>query len=96
MGDRAMIVGVPKETFPGELRVAMVPSVLPSLKKGGMDVLIESNAGEDSGYPDSAYIEKGRQDCLVSCSGVRGSRLHRPGPIAGGESGGRQGRLGTL
>ncbi len=53
-----MIVGVLKETFPGENRVALVPSVLPSLKKAGMDVLIESNAGEASGYPDSAYTEK--------------------------------------
>ena len=53
-----MIVGVLKETFPGERRVAMIPAVVPSLKKGGMDVLIESNAGEASGYPDSAYLEK--------------------------------------
>ncbi len=53
-----MIVGVLKETFPGEQRVAMIPSVIPSLKKGGMDVLIEPNAGEASGYPDSSYLEK--------------------------------------
>lgn len=54
-----MIVGVLRETYPGEHRVALVPAVLPSLKKGGMDVIVESKAGEQAGYPDSAYIEKG-------------------------------------
>jgi NAD(P) transhydrogenase subunit alpha len=54
-----MIVGVLQETYPGEHRVALVPAVLPSLKKGGMDVIVESKAGEQAGYPDSAYIEKG-------------------------------------
>jgi len=54
-----MIVGVLQETYPGEHRVALVPSVLPSLKKGGMEVIIESKAGEQAGYPDSAYTEKG-------------------------------------
>ncbi len=54
-----MIIGVPKETYPGEKRVALVPAVLPSLKKEGMDVQIESGAGVESGYPDAAYVEKG-------------------------------------
>jgi NAD(P) transhydrogenase subunit alpha len=54
-----MIVGVLRETYPGEHRVGLVPSVLPSLKKGGMDVIVESKAGEQAGYPDTAYIEKG-------------------------------------
>ncbi len=53
-----MKIGVLKETYPGEQRVALVPSVLPSLKKGGMEVLVESNAGLLAGYPDSAYLEK--------------------------------------
>jgi proton-translocating NAD(P)+ transhydrogenase subunit alpha len=54
-----MIVGVLRETYPGEHRVALVPAVLPSLKKGGMDVIVESKAGDQAGYPDSAYVEKG-------------------------------------
>lgn len=54
-----MIVGVLQETYPGEHRVALVPSVLPSLKKGGVDVIVESKAGEQAGYPDTAYTEKG-------------------------------------
>ena len=54
-----MKIGVVKETYPGEQRVALVPAVLPSLIKGGMEVVIESSAGKHSGYPDSAYVEKG-------------------------------------
>lgn len=54
-----MIIGVPKETFPGEKRVALIPAVVPSLLKGGMEVHVESGAGVDSGYPDAAYTEKG-------------------------------------
>ena len=54
-----MIIGVPKETYPGEQRVALIPATLPSLKKEGMDVQIETGAGAASGYPDDAYAEKG-------------------------------------
>jgi H+-translocating NAD(P) transhydrogenase subunit alpha len=54
-----MIVGVPKETFPGERRVGLVPMVIPGLVKAGMEVIIEAGAGVEAGYPDSAYAEKG-------------------------------------
>jgi H+-translocating NAD(P) transhydrogenase subunit alpha len=54
-----VIVGVPKETYPGERRVALVPSVLPNLKKFGLDVVIEAGAGVEAGYPDAQYGEKG-------------------------------------
>ena len=54
-----MIVGVPRETFPGERRVALVPGVLPSLDKAEIRILLESGAGTAAGYPDSAYEEKG-------------------------------------
>ena len=40
-------VGVPKETFPGERRVAVVPATISSLTKAGCDVLVESGAGAD-------------------------------------------------
>src|SRR5215467_3119014 len=52
-----MKLGVPKETFPGEHRVAIVPPVLPALKKLGIDVVIERGAGEAAGFPDSAYAD---------------------------------------
>ena len=54
-----MIVGVSKETYPGEHRVALVPAVLDSLKKSSIEVLVETGAGQAAGYPDSAFTEKG-------------------------------------
>jgi len=54
-----MIVGVPKETFPGERRVALVPVAVPNLTKAGFEVLVEAGAGTSAGYPDSDYQEKG-------------------------------------
>jgi len=54
-----VIVGVPKENYPGERRVALVPMVIPSLAKAGFEVLVETGAGAEAGYPDALYIEKG-------------------------------------
>jgi NAD(P) transhydrogenase subunit alpha len=54
-----MIVGVPKESFPGERRVALVPAVIPSLVKAGFEVVVESGAGAGAGYPDAEYAGKG-------------------------------------
>jgi len=54
-----MIVGVPKETAPGERRVALVPDLVPTLTGAGVEVVLEPGAGAAAGYPDSAYQEKG-------------------------------------
>ncbi|HEY6386786.1 MAG TPA: Re/Si-specific NAD(P)(+) transhydrogenase subunit alpha [Candidatus Acidoferrum sp.] len=54
-----MIVGVPRETFPGERRVAMVPAVIPSLTKAGLEVVVEAGAGKEAGYLDADYAAKG-------------------------------------
>ena len=54
-----MIVGVPRETFPGERRVAMVPAVVPSLAKAGLEVVVEAGAGVEAGYRDQDYTAKG-------------------------------------
>ncbi|HVZ60798.1 MAG TPA: Re/Si-specific NAD(P)(+) transhydrogenase subunit alpha [Terriglobales bacterium] len=54
-----MIVGVPKEIFPGERRVALVPAVLPGLTKAGLEVVIETGAGAAAGFSDSEYTAKG-------------------------------------
>jgi len=54
-----MIVGVPKETYPKERRVGLVPAVIPTLKKAGLDVFVETGAGTLAGYPDADYVEKG-------------------------------------
>jgi len=57
--DSRVIVGVPKETYPGERRVALVPAVVPNLVKAGLEVIVEAGAGEQAGYPDAIYVEKG-------------------------------------
>jgi len=54
-----MIVGVPRESFPGERRVAMVPAVIPSLTKAGLEVVVEADAGREAGYLDAEYAAKG-------------------------------------
>jgi NAD(P) transhydrogenase subunit alpha len=54
-----VIIGVPKETYPGERRVGLVPMVIPTLAKAGFEVVIEANAGLQAGYPDNQYLEKG-------------------------------------
>jgi NAD(P) transhydrogenase subunit alpha len=56
---RAVIVGVPKESYPGERRVALVPLVIPTLSKAGLEVIVEAGAGAEAGYPDPQYVEKG-------------------------------------
>jgi NAD(P) transhydrogenase subunit alpha len=54
-----VIIGVPRETYPGDRRVAIVPVVVPTLTKAGFEVHIEAGAGSEAGYPDSQYVEKG-------------------------------------
>jgi NAD(P) transhydrogenase subunit alpha len=54
-----VIIGVPKENYPGERRVALVPVVIPSLAKAGMSVLVEAGAGIAAGYPDAHFVDKG-------------------------------------
>jgi NAD(P) transhydrogenase subunit alpha len=54
-----MRIGVPKETFPGETRVALVPAGVGPLLKAGLQVAIERGAGDAAGFPDKAYSEQG-------------------------------------
>ncbi len=54
-----MIVGVPRESFPGERRVALVPAAIPNLTKAGLQVVVETGAGAGAGYPDADYVAKG-------------------------------------
>lgn len=54
-----MQVAVVKETYPGERRVALVPSSVPALIKAGHSVTIESGAGQAAGFRDAAYTDKG-------------------------------------
>jgi H+-translocating NAD(P) transhydrogenase subunit alpha len=54
-----MKVGVPKESAPGERRVALVPESVGRLAAAGTEVTVETGAGAAAGYPDSAYTESG-------------------------------------
>jgi NAD(P) transhydrogenase subunit alpha len=54
-----MIVGVPRETVPGERRVALVPDIVPKVTKAGLEVVAEPGAGTAAGFLDSAYKESG-------------------------------------
>jgi len=54
-----MIIGVPRETYPGERRVAVVPAVVSQLAKIGAEVLIEKDAGRRAGFADATYQEQG-------------------------------------
>ena len=54
-----MIVGVPKESFPGERRVALTPAVVPNLLKAGFEVVLETGAGVEASYPDADYVGRG-------------------------------------
>jgi NAD(P) transhydrogenase subunit alpha len=54
-----MIVGIVRESFPDEARVAMVPALVPQLQKAGIEVVIESGAGNAAGFLDEEYSAKG-------------------------------------
>ncbi len=54
-----MKVAVVKETAPGERRVALVPEAIAKLTGAGLEVLVETGAGDGAWFPDAAYAEAG-------------------------------------
>ena len=54
-----MKVSVPKESLPGERRVALTPEATRRLAKAGVEVVVESGAGEGAGHSDADYEEAG-------------------------------------
>jgi NAD(P) transhydrogenase subunit alpha len=56
-----MTVGIPRETWPGETRVALIPSSVAALRKAGLGVIVEENAGTAAGFTDAAFREAGAQ-----------------------------------
>ena len=54
-----MKIGVPRETFAGEKRVATTPEVAAQLMKLGFSVTVEAGAGAAASYSDNAYREAG-------------------------------------
>ncbi|MDR2838408.1 MAG: Re/Si-specific NAD(P)(+) transhydrogenase subunit alpha [Azonexus sp.] len=56
-----LIIGVPRETFSGETRVATVPEVVQKLKKQGYQVVVEAGAGALANIGDDGYREAGAE-----------------------------------
>ncbi|MDP4199579.1 MAG: Re/Si-specific NAD(P)(+) transhydrogenase subunit alpha [Bacteroidota bacterium] len=55
----ALIIGIPKEVYPGERRVAATPETSQKLQKLGFEVRVESGAGEAADFPDARYEQAG-------------------------------------
>src|SRR6185436_14265323 len=54
-----MKIAVPKEIVPGERRVALVPDAVAALSKRGLEILVESTAGEGAFHADAAFEKAG-------------------------------------
>ena len=54
-----MIIGIPSETKPGEMRVAMVPDNVQAMIEKGAEVFLQTGAGERAGYSDGEYEAAG-------------------------------------
>lgn len=54
-----MNIGIPRETFPDERRVALIPSLIPKLAAAGFTVIVEKNAGKTAGFSDDDYLTRG-------------------------------------
>src|SRR3989442_3602490 len=70
-----MIVGVPRESFPGERRVALVPAAVPNLTKAGLQVVVEAGAGAAAGYPGADYAAKGAKVAADRAEGFRAADI---------------------
>jgi len=87
-----MRVGIPKETYPGETRVAVIPAGAATLKKAGVDVAVETGAGTAAGFPDEAYRQQGaailsRSDIFAGADVLLTVRATPPGgPLHPGQA----------
>ncbi|MBD3337399.1 MAG: Re/Si-specific NAD(P)(+) transhydrogenase subunit alpha [Candidatus Eisenbacteria bacterium] len=85
-----MKVGVLKESFPGEKRVALIPDAVSRLREAGLAVVLESGAGVEAGFPDEVYRSaeadlKTRQEVLDAADILLQIRTPRANPETGGE-----------
>jgi NAD(P) transhydrogenase subunit alpha len=82
-------VGVPKESYPGEQRVSVIPEVVSSFTKEGVKTFIEAGAGAACGFSDTAYRDKGahvvfsREQLFQSCDIILQVRSVGANPDAG-------------
>ena len=81
-------VGVPKETYPGERRVALIPRACEALQKVGVAMLVESGAGVEAGFPDEQYLSRGaaigsREEVFARCEVIAQVRTLGANPAKG-------------
>ncbi len=78
-----MKVGVAKETYPDERRVALVPESVQKLRDAGLTVLVERGAGAGASFPDQAYMDAGAR-VVTTANLYSGAdailRVHKPNP----------------
>ena len=76
-----MKVGVPKETAPGERRVALVPELVSRLTGGGFEIVVERSAGAAASFPDSAFEDAGATIAAGAFAEVDGVvKVQKPTP----------------
>jgi pyruvate/2-oxoglutarate dehydrogenase complex dihydrolipoamide acyltransferase (E2) component len=63
-----LTIGVPKETFLNEKRVAITPAVTQTLTKKGFKLVIEENAGQAAKFPNEDYEKAGGK--ITNASGI--------------------------
>jgi NAD(P) transhydrogenase subunit alpha len=84
----ATLLGVVKETLPGERRVALTPRAAEALGKAGLEVVLEAGAGASAGYPDKDYESRGirlasRKEVFASAASLAQVRALGANPQAG-------------
>jgi NAD(P) transhydrogenase subunit alpha len=85
---KSFVIGVPKETFPGETRVGLVPGVLNLIKRVGAEVVVEEGAGLAAGFVDKEYEDKGariasREEVFAQSDIIVQVRTYGANPEAG-------------
>ena len=86
-----MKIGVPKETLPGERRVALVPETVQKLTKQGNEVVVERGAGTEAAFVDGAYEQAGARIVEDAFAADLVVKVQRPTPAEIGKL--RQGQL---
>ena len=85
---KSLTVGVPRESYPGERRVALIPAAVSALNKAKLNVVIETEAGVQAGFADADYAAAGGQviasrgevfataDVILQVRAAGANRLH--------------------
>ena len=81
-----MISAVLKDRLAGERRVAIIPAALAGLTKLGLEVVVETGAGEAAGFPDAAFVEKGARIVASRAEALAAAEiLLQVRPLRGGD-----------